>query len=191
MTELLCSNLPRRLVKARKVRGLSLEVLSGLCGLAASTVRLTELGAQASAVNTIERIASALGVSPAWLAYGLGKHDAEVADSSAGSGALLCGDLGHRLTQARKAAGLTLETLGKRCDISPSTVRRTEIGMHSPRVDIAELLAHALGVSPAWLAYGLGRRDRVVEVREPPPDARPLSASGLRPGRGRYFTIKK
>jgi transcriptional regulator with XRE-family HTH domain len=42
--------------------------------------------------------------------------------------------------------------------LSKNAVSRLEEGTISPRLPTVEKLARALGVDPAWLAYGLGEQ---------------------------------
>lgn len=66
-----CKDIGSRLITARSARGLSQNRLAQLAGLSQQTVRRLELGACFPAVDTVERIAQVLGVSPAWLAWGV------------------------------------------------------------------------------------------------------------------------
>jgi transcriptional regulator with XRE-family HTH domain len=52
-----------RLKGLRKQRGLSLRALAGLCGLSANTISLVERGKTSPSVATLNRLATALGVS--------------------------------------------------------------------------------------------------------------------------------
>ena len=64
-------------------------------------------------------------------------------------------DVGHRLREARKAASLTLRELAERAGIANyQTVDNIERARQRASVDQIESLARALGVSPAWLAFG-------------------------------------
>ena len=64
-------------------------------------------------------------------------------------------DVGKRLREARKAAGLTLRELAERAGIANyQTIDNIERGKQRASVDQIESLAHALGISPAWLAFG-------------------------------------
>ena len=64
-------------------------------------------------------------------------------------------EVGLRLREARKAAGLTLRELAERAGIANyQTIDNIERGKQRASVDQIESLAHALGISPAWLAFG-------------------------------------
>lgn len=65
--------------------------------------------------------------------------------------------IGERLKNARLHAGLTQEQLGKAVGIKAGERQRVsewETGARTPNRENVERLAHALGVSPGWLAYG-------------------------------------
>lgn len=66
-----CEQLGARLSQARQEAGLSVRALSAKCGVSSSTVGYIEQGRQYPTVETLERIARALGVSACWLAYGI------------------------------------------------------------------------------------------------------------------------
>ena len=64
-------------------------------------------------------------------------------------------DVGHRLREARKTAGLTLRELAERAGITNyQTIDNIERARQRASVDQIESLARALGISPAWLAFG-------------------------------------
>ena len=100
--------------------------------------------------DTVERVAYALGLSPAFLAYGID------ADTSQPTEGLLCEGVASRLRETRTARGLTMRALARAAGLTDTAVRSTETGASLPILATAEALAIALGVSPGWLAYGLG-----------------------------------
>ena len=61
---------------------------------------------------------------------------------------------GHRLRQARKAAGWTQPELGRCLDVDPATaavrISRYENGQHMPDGPTADALAKALRLPQAW-----------------------------------------
>ena len=64
-------------------------------------------------------------------------------------------DVGYRLREARKAAGLTLRELAERAGIANyQTIDNIERARQRASVDQIESLARALGVSASWLAFG-------------------------------------
>ncbi len=56
----------------RTTQGLTFRVLAELAGMSSQTVFTAEHGKHTPGIDIIERLAAALDVSPAWLAYGLG-----------------------------------------------------------------------------------------------------------------------
>jgi transcriptional regulator with XRE-family HTH domain len=63
---------------------------------------------------------------------------------------------GERLREKRTAKGWTQLELAKRMDIAPMDVSNYERGAKKPRNERALLLAQVLGVSSAWLVFGVG-----------------------------------
>ena len=64
-------------------------------------------------------------------------------------------EVGLRLREARKTAGLTLRELANEVGFANhQTVNNIERGTQRASVDQIESLACALDVSPAWLAFG-------------------------------------
>lgn len=70
-TQLRSECLPQRLRHLLDERGLSLRLVDRAAQLATGATRTTLLGST-PAIDTVESIAKALAVSPAWLAFGLG-----------------------------------------------------------------------------------------------------------------------
>lgn len=114
------------------------------------TVFLLEEGRHVPRLDTVEKIASALGLSPAFLAYGI------EADASQPTAGLRCEGVASRLRETRIARGLTMRALARAAGLTDTAVRSTETGASMPSIATVESFAVALGVSPAWLAYGLG-----------------------------------
>lgn len=158
-----------RLRRARKAGADSRSGLTQRAGLLdGKAVLLLEQGQRIPRLDTVERVASALGLSPAFLAYGL---DADSGQSSKG---LRCEDVGQRLRQTRMHCGLSVLALATAAGLSHTAVGNVERGT-MPSIATAESLATALGVSPGWLAYGLGPtvlpgRRRVVASSAASPD---------------------
>jgi transcriptional regulator with XRE-family HTH domain len=61
---------PDRLRRAREASGLSMRELAAAAGITHQTWSNTETGSTVPKVDSLERMAVALGVSPSWLAYG-------------------------------------------------------------------------------------------------------------------------
>lgn len=145
--------LPERLKHLRGELQIAREPLSLRAGLATTTVRAIEADGRIPGIDTAERIARALGVSPCYLAYGV--EGAALAPLAEGE-ALRSQGCGARLRALREHAGLTRLTLGSASSTSDTTVRNAEEGPGFPSVATAEALAVALGCSPCWLAYAEG-----------------------------------
>lgn len=77
-----CSDLGARLFRIRKEAGLGLIKLGKMAGVSHSSISAIEKGRQLPAVDTVERLARTLGVSPAWLAYGENTREVEDAQQS-------------------------------------------------------------------------------------------------------------
>lgn len=62
-----------RLARGRAHLGLTFRALGDAAGLSHTAVQLLENGARDPSLGTVERLATALGVAPAWLAFGVGR----------------------------------------------------------------------------------------------------------------------
>ena len=122
--------------------------LAQIAGLSDAVVRYTETNQRLPTVGTIARLASALGVTAPWLAYGLG-------DMMADGPAATTDGMGARLQAVRVERGHTKAALARLVDLSPSAFAKIENGGQTG-VDTIEALAKALDVSPAWLAFAEG-----------------------------------
>ena len=147
--------------------GASLSVAVGMHRAAASGL---EAGGRVPRVDTLEKLAKVLGVSPCYLAYG-----ADV-PCLAQTGTLFA-DLPQRLSAMRQERGLSRLELGRLSDTSHTFVRMTETGTTVPNIAKVEQLAKALNVSVCWLAFGIGQADlpagrRVRSDTPPSPDPR-------------------
>lgn len=143
--------LPLRLRKARRQAGISSAAVAQRAGISHAIVRYIETEQRLPTVETIERIAVALGLSAAWLAFGLGSASSEGV-------AATCAGMSERLKVARTERGYTRTDLARMIERSPGTVAGIENGGQAG-VDTIEQLAKELRVSPAWLAYGVGDRE--------------------------------
>lgn len=139
--------LARRLAAAREAAGIARQPLSQLAGVGKATVQRLEAESSIPSVETLERIADALQLSPCWLAFGEEQPFTATAE-------LRCAAIGARLRQAREALGLSRHALGKAAGTTGTTVQTIEDGLSMPGLDIVEQLAKALRVTPCWLAYG-------------------------------------
>ena len=159
---------PSRLRKARQSAGFSRQGLTQRASLAGQSTMLGwEQGLRIPRLDAVEQVAYALGLSPAFLAYGI------EADTSQPTEGLRCEGVASRLRQTRTAHGLNLRALARAAGLTHTAVRSTETGTSMPSIATVEALAVALGVSPAWLAYGLGPMElpsRRRKAATPEPD---------------------
>ncbi len=145
-----------RLRRRRKAAALTAGGLATKAGLGRNTLYGLESGARIPRVDTVEVLADALQVSPCWLAFGI-----ELAWTPAQ--VRRCGELAQRLRQARTARTLSTRRLGRDSGTSDTTVRLTETGETVPNIANVEAMAVALGVSPCWLAFGVGTPPALVQ----------------------------
>ncbi len=141
--------LPGRLKRARE--NLSFNSVAAAAGLSdGNTIfQLERKQGHVPRLDTVERVAYGLGLSPAFLAYGI------EADTSQPIEGLRCEGVALRLRQTRIHRGLSVLALATAAGLSHTAVGNVERGT-MPTLATAESLATALGVSPGWLAYGLG-----------------------------------
>jgi transcriptional regulator with XRE-family HTH domain len=144
-------HLAARLRKARKESGLTRMALAEKATVGTPTVLYIETDQRIPTVGTVARLASALGVSAAWLAYGLGEQPS-------GGTASSCDGMAERLRTARTDRGHNRTDLARLAERTPGTISGIENGGQAG-VDTIERLAKALNVSPAWLAFGAGDRE--------------------------------
>lgn len=144
---------PRRLKRARKGLGLSrFGATNKAMAKDRELVASLEEGERIPRLDTVERIAYALGLSPAFLAYGI---EGEAGPLPRG---LRCEAVAHRLTAERAARGLSVLAVAKLAGLSHTAVGNVERGT-MPTLATAEALAKALDLSPGWLAFGIGSRE--------------------------------
>lgn len=133
---------------------------------ARSTLAGWAQGQRLPRIDAVEQVSYALGLSPAFLGFGLAFEPTPPIDKLRSLG------VAARLRDARQARGLSVRVLATAAGVSHTAVGNVEQGT-MPGLDTAEALAIALGVSPAWLAYGLGpmelpkRRRAAVVTQEP------------------------
>ena len=159
--------LPGRLKRARE--NLSFNSVAAAAGLSdGNTIfQLERKQGHVPRLDTVERVAYGLGLSPAFLAYGI------ETDASLPTEGLRCEGVASRLRQTRTQRGLSVLALATAAGLSHTAVGNVERGT-MPTLATAEALAIALGVSPGWLAYGLGPmeppgRRRVAALPAPSP----------------------
>lgn len=144
--------LAERLKKARQQAKKTPNALSVAAGVASGVVSDVE-GRNVPRLDTAEKLARALGLSPAWLAYGIEGIGAPPPIEGA---PLRCAAMGERLRALRQDRGLSLRALAEEAQLTAGGVGSIETGRTLPSVATAEQLAKALGISPAWLAYDEG-----------------------------------
>lgn len=89
---------------------------------------------------------------------------------------LSCETVGHRLKRARKERGLSARELSLSAGLSPSLVQMIEDQRSRlPGLDTIEKLAMVLGVSTAWLAFGVGPQSRQEVTYYVTPDFDPFA----------------
>lgn len=163
----LALSLSRRVFRTREKTGLSGHRLAALAELSNAHVRNIEDGV-VPAIDTVEKIAAGIGVSPGWLAFGqegfapfMKRRPGPVVEPDEPEPSeqrrvyrQRHAQVGERLAAARGASGLSMRALAEHAGVSPQTWSNTESGATIPKVDSLERMAVALGVAPAWLAYG-------------------------------------
>lgn len=162
--------LAARLVRLRRSVRVPAYKLSEGAGLSENVVGSVESATHMPRLGTVERIASALGVPACWLAFGdegglefrarrvkqaLPDDPPEAIDGGCEFQALHL-SAGARLRQKRTELGTSLRELADAAGVSFETIRKVENGEVDPRLDTCERIAVALGVSPCWLAFGVG-----------------------------------
>ena len=140
--------LPARLRKARKQLGLTRKGLGQKVGRDPKVAAKIEAGERMPTVGTVARLASGLNVSAGWLGFGIG-------DQAQSGAATTTDGMGNRLGAVRIERGLSKAALARLLDLSAIAIANIEKGAQTS-LDVLEAIAKALGVSPAWLAYGEG-----------------------------------
>lgn len=112
---------------------------------------MIETGIRIPRLPMVEQLARVLGLSPSRLAFGF-ELPVEPHEGLRSAG------FAQRLAEARSLRGVTVRELGRASGVVEGTIRSLERGT-LPQVDTLEAVAKALGVSPAWLAFGEGPRE--------------------------------
>lgn len=157
-----------RLVGLRKSSGTTQLALSRWAGVGSPLISSVEAQTQRPKIDTVEKIAVGMGVSPVYLAFGTEgdrpfraktpsylKSD-ETPKPQPGTGVFRERYKGaaERLRTSRERLGLSLRDLAAAAQVSYQAVLYTETGKTVPRLDTVEAIAVALDVAPGWLAYG-------------------------------------
>lgn len=127
------------------------ESLSKAAGLGHGAVSGLEGKVSLPRLPTVERLADVLGVSPGWLAFGL-ESPWEPAKAPR------CAGLRDRLREVAAERDLSLREVARRADAGEGVAVAVARGT-MPSIATLEDLSRALGVSPAWLAFGEGPRE--------------------------------
>lgn len=141
--------LSQRLKRTRKERRYSRHALGRMAGVSDTVIAYLEDSDRTPRVKTVSLLAHALGVSPAWLAYGLGS--ATPTKGSDGDQAL-----STRLSELRRHSGVSRDVLGRAAGVPSGSIQQIEEDRGAANLENIERLATALDVSPAWLAFGEG-----------------------------------
>lgn len=142
----------QRLRQARRNRETTLEQVAQAAGLAGpSVVRYLESAQRTPHIDTVERLARALGLSAGVLAYGMDGEEPH--DNIGASG------VGARLRASRQERGLSARALAQQSATSHTAIGNIERGDTMPNLATVESLALALGLSPAWLGFAIGARE--------------------------------
>lgn len=164
--------LAQRLKKARVAIAIDRAPLSVSAGLSHGVVAGIEEGRMPT-IDTVERLARALNVSPCFLAFGVEGMPLPPSADLCASGC------GVRLQQLREARALSKLALGRAAGIAGSNIFPIESGRTFPSVATIEQIASALGCSPCWLAYSEGPNP----LADPQGAAAELQAVKYRPPR--------
>lgn len=154
--------LPRRLRAVRLQAGLGRQPLSLAAKLASTAVRSIEVEQRVPSVETIEKLAAVLRVSPCFLAF---SAERPFEESALGRTA----ELSARLRLARKENGLSQNALAKSSGVSRTMIGYIESGDTTPSLATVELLAAALRVSVCWLAFAEGDMAPLTRAKASPP----------------------
>lgn len=161
--------LSNRLTQAREQADLHRTELSKLASVTVTASRQIEANEIRPNVETVERIACALGVSPTWLAFGYDgfeawrervprKGEPERAAPNPQPAQRHCAEtyrgIPERLRLARERSGLSLRAIARATELSAQTIALIEAGRSVPLISNIEAIAKALAVAPGWLAFG-------------------------------------
>ena len=163
--------IPTRLLNLRMAADLAMTTLEALSGVSNQVIAKTENQQSVPRLETVERMAYALGVSPTWFAFGhdgdepfserIRRSPLQIPKDPRPGAPVPCPEsyraMPARLQLARQKAGLSLRGLAKAAGLSGPGVQKIETGASVPTIDNVEAIAKALGVSPGWLAFGIGR----------------------------------
>lgn len=167
-----------RLSHLRTSLNLTASRIGELSGLSVPTVCAIEDGQNCPQINTIERLACALAVSPSWIAYGYEGFepfqqrrprdpvplDPPVPHAEARPATERYKAVGDRCRRIRQLRGLSLRVAAKAAGISHESLNLIEKGSTIPLVSTCERLAVAFDVAPSWLTYGEGQLPEGIDT---------------------------
>lgn len=163
--------LPTRLLNVRLAADLTMVALGELSGVSNPVIANTENRRTIPRIDSVERLACALGISPTWFAFGydgeerflerIRRSPLQIPKDPRPGAPQPCPEsykgMPARIQAARQKAGLSLRGLADASGLSGPGVKKIETGASVPTIDNVEAIAKALGVSPGWLAFGIGR----------------------------------
>lgn len=138
--------LPLRLLRARRQAGIASAALAHRAGISHAIVRYIENEHRLPSVETIERMAVALGLTATRLPFGIGSTISKRI-------AATCSGMSERLQVARTERGYTRTDLARMIERTPGTFAGIENGGQAS-VDTIARLSKELRISPAWLVCG-------------------------------------
>lgn len=151
---------PDRLKERRTALGWSQDKLGKILGYANYTlISFWEGGKRVPDRDTIRKLARALNTSVAYLTGD--SDDPRVAVDAKGQS--MPSILPYRLSQLRRARGLTTEQVAERIGARVSTVNAWEIGSHRPSIDVLVKFAQLYEVAADYL---LGLTDDPFRARD-------------------------
>lgn len=140
----------RNIAKIRLAQGLTQEEAAFRAGLSVTRWQSIERGCENITIDTLARVAKALGVDPVVLGL-LTKSDREIGsiwstvqDATAIQGVR---DLGKVITELRKSKNITQRALSKKSNVSVARLRDIEHGCANATTKVLERIAQALGLS--------------------------------------------
>ena len=142
-----------RIKAAREHIGYSQTDLAKRLSTSQSSISDYEHNRQIPTVERLIDIADICGVSRVWLVTGEGdmlqRYSSAALDTSQDG-------LINRIVMARVAGEMSYAAINRRSGVSLEAMRRWELRLNEPRLDLLLRYAEGVGVSPAWLILGIG-----------------------------------
>lgn len=160
-----------RLSDLRTKAELPALAINSFAGVGKGTINALEDGVHCPRIDILERLASALDVSPSWIAFGHEGYepfqqrrprdpvplDPPIPHAEARPATERYKGVGDRCRKLRQLRGLSLRAAATAAGISHESLNLVEKGGTIPLVATCERLAVAFDVAPAWLTYGEGQ----------------------------------